>query len=79
LEQMRANPAADWTAEDVRALCESYGLLFEAPRRGSHFTIRAGDGRGFLVVPSRRPIKAVYIRAVVKLVADMISGGDDGP
>ena len=77
LERMRANPAGDWTIDDVRRLCESVGLLIEAPRRGSHFTIRTPDRIGFAVVPSRRPIKPVYIREVVKLATIMLNRRDD--
>lgn len=76
LAAMRANPRADWTIEDVRSLCKTYGLLFEAPRRGSHFTIRLPGSAHFAVVPSRRPIKPVYIREVVKLIDIVISRGD---
>ena len=77
LERMRANPAGDWTIDDVRRVCEGSGLLVEPPRRGSHFTIRTPDRSGFLAVPARRPIKPVYIREVVRLVTIMLEERDD--
>lgn len=78
LARMRANPRADWSISNIEAVCRRSGLEFEAPRRGSHFTVRTPDRSGFVSVPSRRPIKPVYILAVVRLVDIMLGGRDDG-
>lgn len=75
LAEMRRNPGGDWTIEDVMVVCRDHGILCEAPRRGSHFTLtlsgpaakRIGSA-GRLTIPARRPIKPVYIREVVKLI-----------
>jgi hypothetical protein len=35
LEQMRANPRADWRIEEITAVCEEFGISCAAPRSGS--------------------------------------------
>lgn len=68
LEQMRANPRADWAIADVERLCRRFGIKITAPRRGSHYKVRDGTTGTTLTIPARRPIRAVYIRALVALV-----------
>ncbi|WP_395817974.1 type II toxin-antitoxin system HicA family toxin [Devosia sp.] len=69
LEQMRTNPRADWTIADVEALCREFDMLVEPPRGGgSHFKVHYPGLREILTVPSRRPIKPVYIRQLVRLI-----------
>jgi hypothetical protein len=77
LERMRANPQADWTIADIERLCRSQGLTITAPRRGSHYKVRDPQGGTTLTIPARRPIKAVYIRALVAL-ADRFREERDG-
>jgi hypothetical protein len=77
LERMRANPRADWTIADVERLCRACGLTMTAPRRGSHYKVRGPKSDAMLTIPARRPIKAVYIRALVTL-ADSVREGKDG-
>ncbi|HEX6441540.1 MAG TPA: type II toxin-antitoxin system HicA family toxin [Stellaceae bacterium] len=78
LERMRANPRADWTISDVERLCRRMGLTITAPRRGSHHKVRDSQSGTTLTIPARRPIKPVYIRALVALV-DRIRGGNQQP
>jgi hypothetical protein len=73
---MRANPQADWTIADIERLCRLCGLQITAPRRGSHYKVRDPGGTT-LTIPARRPIRAVYIRALVAL-ADRFREGKDG-
>lgn len=69
LEKMRANPQGDWTISDVSAVCAAHGLACKAPRGGgSHFSISHPQMTEILTVPSRRPIKPVYIRKLVKMI-----------
>jgi hypothetical protein len=69
LERMRANPKADWEVADVEALCREFEVLIEPPRGGgSHFKVHYPGMREYVTVPSRRPIKPVYIRQVVQFI-----------
>jgi hypothetical protein len=75
LDAMRGNPANDWTIDDVARLCRAYGLECAAPKRGSHFVIKARDVNGHLTIPARRPVKAVYIKLLVEYVELAQAGG----
>lgn len=69
LDQMRRNPQGDWTIADVEAVCRAYGLICQAPRGGgSHYGVSHPATPEILTVPSRRPIKPVYIRRLVKMI-----------
>ena len=78
LERMRANPQADWTIADIERLCRACGLTITSPRRGSHYKVRDPHDGATLTIPARRPIKTVYIRALVAL-ADRFREERDGP
>jgi hypothetical protein len=47
------------------------------PRRGTHLQVRDAKNAATLVIPARRPIAAVYIRALVAL-ADRFRHRKDG-
>lgn len=69
---MRANPKADWRIQDVEALCREFEILCEPARAGSsHFKIAHPLIARKLTVPFKRPIKPVYIRALVAFVDDV--------
>ncbi len=69
LDRMQANAAGDWTIDDVAALCREYGIRCTPPRGGgSHWKVSDPTQRDILTIPQRRPIKAVYIRKVVRFV-----------
>jgi hypothetical protein len=69
LEKMRASPHDNWTISDVQAVCSAHGLDCKPPRGGgSHYSVTHPALRDILTVPSRRPIKAVYIRKLVKMI-----------
>jgi len=68
LERMRANPRGNWTIADIERLCRRSGLTITAPRRGSHYKVRDPGSGTTLTIPARRPIKPVYIRALVAVV-----------
>lgn len=67
LEAMRANPNADWTIGDVRAVCAQFDLRC-SPGRGSHWRVSHASQVKHLTIQAKRPIKAVYIRALVRLI-----------
>ena len=73
LERMRANPR-DWRIDDVARLCRQQGLTCTPPRKGSHYKVRHEALADILTVPAHRPIKAVYIRELVRM-ADALRGG----
>lgn len=74
LDRMRANPAGDWTIADIEAVCRQYGIRVSPPSGGgSHYKVSHAGSRDILTIPSRRPIKPVYIRKLIRFV-DAISG-----
>jgi len=66
-EQMRANPR-DWRIEDVLRACEAAGVACSPPRGGSHYKVKHPAMREILTIPARRPVKPVYIRALVSFL-----------
>jgi hypothetical protein len=69
LEQMRANPKADWKIADVEAVCREFGIECRPSRSGSsHYQVKHPGVREILTVPFKRPVKAVYIRRLVEMV-----------
>lgn len=68
LASMRANPRGDWTIADVATVCRAYGIECAPPSRGSHYQLNHPGIEGRLTVPSRKPIKAVYIQLLVDMV-----------
>ncbi|HYJ83323.1 MAG TPA: type II toxin-antitoxin system HicA family toxin [Allosphingosinicella sp.] len=67
LERMRDNPA-DWRIDDVKALCNAFGLDFDRPPNGSHYGVSDPTQAAHVTVPFARPVKRVYIRQLVRFV-----------
>lgn len=65
LERMRRNPR-DWRIEDVAAVCAAFGVACTAPRKGSHYKVKHESQVHILTVPAHRPIKPMYIEALVR-------------
>ena len=77
LDRMRRNPAADWTISDVQAVCAQHGVRCVPPSGGgSHYKVSHPSQQAILTVPRARPVKAVYIRKLVKFIEAVI--GDAG-
>jgi hypothetical protein len=78
---MRANPAGDWSINDVEAACREYGIRCTSPTGGgSHYKVSHPSRRDILTIPSRRPVKPVYIRKLVRFieaVAGLQTDADD--
>lgn len=67
LEQMRRNPR-DWRVGDVERLCSAEGVGCTPPRKGSHYKVKHPTVADVLTIPAHRPIKPVYIRALVRFI-----------
>jgi hypothetical protein len=66
---MRANPSGDWRIADVETICREYDIRCYPPRGGgSHYGIGHPGMSYKLTIPSKRPIKPVYIRALVAFI-----------
>lgn len=68
LEQMRRNPRADWTIDDVARVCADHHIELEPPSGGSHYKAISPLLSGHLTVVARKPIKAFYIKALVSMI-----------
>lgn len=74
LERMRRNPAGDWSIADVETVCAQYGVrCTSASGGGSHYKVSHPSQAAILTVPRARPVKAVYIRKLVKFI-DAVGG-----
>ena len=68
---MRANPR-DWSLADVERVCRATGLTCAPPRGGgSHYKISHPASPKILTMPFKRPIKPVYILALIALVDEV--------
>jgi hypothetical protein len=66
---MQANPAADWSMDDVASVCHEHAIRCSPPTGGgSHWKVSDPTQRDILTVPNRRPVKVVYIRRLVRFV-----------
>ena len=69
LDRMRSNPVADWSIDDVKAVCRTFDVRCVPPSGGgSHYKISHTSQREILTIPSRRPVKVVYIRKFVRFI-----------
>ena len=71
LERMRNNPR-DWTIENIETVCNHYGVTCNAPTRGSHYKISHPDLEQILTIPSKRPIKPVYVNCLIDIIDSII-------
>jgi len=65
LDQMRVNPR-DWRIESLKTVARAHAVIWRQ-QGTSHVVFVRADGRT-LPVPSRRPIKPVYIRMFIAFV-----------
>ncbi len=79
LDRMRANPAGDWTIADIEAPCHEYGVRCIPPRGGgSHYKVSHTSRHDIFTIPGRRPIKAIYIRKLVRFIEGVAREAKDG-
>ncbi len=66
--QMQNNPL-NWRIEQVETVARYFGLTAARPASGSsHVTFRASNGDK-ITVPAHRPVKAVYVKQLLALIA----------
>lgn len=68
---MRRNPR-DWRIEDLYVVAGRFGLRIQQGR-GSHVKFCHPATRPIVVVPSKRPIKDVYAKLLIKLINEVQS------
>jgi len=68
LQKMRRNPVG-WRIEELQMIAEANLVEWRKPGRGgSHAIFTAPGVREIVSVPSRRPMKPVYIKKFLALV-----------
>jgi hypothetical protein len=67
LSRMQQNPR-DWRIESLKVVARAYDIQWRQ-RGTSHLVFVRSDGRT-LPVPTRRPIKPIYIRKFIEFVLD---------
>lgn len=73
LKAMRSNPQSDWKIADVESLCREFDMYcMPVSGGGSHYKIGHAKMPTKLTIPFKRPIKAVYIKNLVRF-ADALS------
>lgn len=81
LARIRQNPQ-NVSLDDLRRVLEDYGFEYKQTV-GSHYTFSVviGERTKLLVVPFRRPIKAVYVKKALKMIDEIIEleGAPDEP
>jgi predicted RNA binding protein YcfA (HicA-like mRNA interferase family) len=75
LEKMRRNPR-DWRIEDLEALAARFGLGVRKPG-GSHAIFFHEASGQQLSVPAKRPIKPIYVTALIALLDDIVKDEQD--
>ena len=70
LAAMRANPRG-WRISDVERVCREAGLKCSPPKSGSHYKISHPKLAEILTVPFKRPIKPVYVRALIRMIDEV--------
>ena len=69
LEAMRANPR-DWRMDSLETVARRYGITVRKTG-GSHFVFMHVDSDLAVTIPSRRPIKPVYVIQFLALLDDV--------
>lgn len=72
LAKMRHNPR-DWRIEELETIAKYYGINVRKSG-GSHFVFDHPEWVELLSIPSRRPIKPIYVKKLVSLID--VLGGD---
>lgn len=68
LEQMRRNPQGDWDIDAVAKVCAEHHIELEPPSSGSHYKAISPHLDGHQTIVARKPIKPVYIKALVSMI-----------
>jgi hypothetical protein len=76
LDRMRANPKGDWRVAQFKTIADRWGVAHRQPGT-SHVVLLPGKGP-ILSVPAQRPIKPVYVRRFVAMIAGQRENAEDG-
>ncbi|MEM6283392.1 MAG: type II toxin-antitoxin system HicA family toxin [Chloroflexota bacterium] len=77
LEKLRNNPK-NVRFEDLQKLLESFGFVLKRSSGSHHsFVGTINSEKVLLVVPYRRPLKAIYVKKALKLI-ERIENAEDG-
>lgn len=66
LQQMKSNPKADWTPDNIKTLSKAYSLTMR--QRGTSHAVLTNSKGEHLTVPMHKPIKPLYIKRLVELI-----------
>ncbi len=66
LQQMKSNPKADWTPNNIKTLCKAFDLTLRQ-RGTSHAVLTNAIGQ-HLTIPMHKPVKPLYIKYLIKLI-----------
>lgn len=69
LEAIKNNPN-DVDFKDIRKLLEERGFVCRQPNKGSSHFIFTKAGSEPISIPSKKPIKAIYVKKVLKLIGE---------
>lgn len=75
LQKMKNNPR-DWRIEEIQALADSLGIEW-IHDGGSHVVFRSPTG-SHLSIPSKRPVKPIYIKKFLELVVQVTEENYEG-
>lgn len=70
LNNMRNNPR-DWSIRDIEKVANQHGFT-KRHTSGSHATFSHPELVQILTVPVHKPIKAVYVKKLLKLIDELI-------
>lgn len=61
----------NWKIGELDNYCSIFGTTFSPPRGGgSHYKVTRPGKREILTIPSRRPIKPIYIKKLIAFLQD---------
>lgn len=66
LKNMKANPKADWTPDNVKTLAKAYDLTLR--QNGTSHAVLTNSKGGHLTVPMHKPVKPLYIKRLIELI-----------
>ncbi len=68
LAKMQSNPKGDWTPDNVKALCNAYGLTLR--QNGTSHAVLTNSNGSHLTIPMHKPIKPIYIKQLIILIEE---------
>jgi len=69
LESMQANPKGDWQLEHLQTVARQHGIDWRH-KGSSHCVFTWANGRS-LAIPSRRPVKPIYVMQFVQMLLEV--------